>query len=159
MTDAEALFQLSRFVRHRPWCPEFNGPGDCTCGLYALLDSIRCTTCDHKVSVHTNRDVSDVVGWPCSECKSERCTGFAHSCYDPETMAAALHGHRHAHQCLPADGLDAAWDACVTEIREASRTLSDLYVAAPKDAQRQVAALDRIHLAIAAFAALRERRG
>lgn len=72
----DPLFRLSRYVRHRPWCPEANGPGDCTCGLYALLDSIQCT-CGHKVSVHTDRDVDDVVGWPCSDCKSKRCRGFA----------------------------------------------------------------------------------
>lgn len=51
------------------------GPGDCTCGLYALLEAILCT-CGHTVRHHTNRDVSDVVGWPCFDCKSARCTGF-----------------------------------------------------------------------------------
>jgi hypothetical protein len=78
LSDGPTIFQLASFARHRTWCPEFNGPGDCTCGLYALLDSIRCT-CGHKVSVHTNRDVSDVVGWPCNECESERCRGFTES--------------------------------------------------------------------------------
>lgn len=72
----EPLFLLASYARHRPWCPEASGPGDCTCGLYALLDSIRCA-CGHRVSVHTDRDVDDVVGWPCSDCKSKRCTGFA----------------------------------------------------------------------------------
>lgn len=72
---AEALFRLASFARHRPWCPEGQGPGDCTCDLYALLDSIRCE-CGHKVSIHTDRDVSDVVGWPCNECRSSRCTRF-----------------------------------------------------------------------------------
>jgi hypothetical protein len=58
------------------WCPEFDGPGDCTCGLYALLDSIRCV-CGHKVNVHTDRHVDDTVGWPCNGCKSALCSGFA----------------------------------------------------------------------------------
>lgn len=75
---SEPLFLLKSYARHHPWCPEFSGPGDCTCGLEALLDSIRCT-CGHEVSVHTNRDVSDVVGWPCNECQSRRCTGFVHA--------------------------------------------------------------------------------
>ncbi len=72
----DLMFRLSRFVRHRPWCPEDRGPADCTCGLYALLDTIRCT-CGHKVSIHTDRDVADVVGWPCNECQSASCSGFA----------------------------------------------------------------------------------
>ena len=76
MTLSEQVFRLSRYARHQPWCPESKGPADCTCGLYALLDSIRCT-CGHKVSVHTDRDVSDVAGWPCNECRSERCQRFA----------------------------------------------------------------------------------
>jgi hypothetical protein len=80
---SDVLFRLSKYARHRPWCPEANGPGDCTCGLYALLDSIRCT-CGHKVSVHTDRDVDDVVGWPCSACKSKRCTGFTPEATAPD---------------------------------------------------------------------------
>lgn len=74
---AAQVFALAGYARHRPYCPEANGPADCNCGLYALLDTIRCGTCGHKVNWHTNRDVSDVVGWPCSECRSARCKGFA----------------------------------------------------------------------------------
>jgi hypothetical protein len=33
-------------------------------------------TCGHRRAAHTSRDVSDVVGWPCRECRSERCHGF-----------------------------------------------------------------------------------
>ena len=75
------LFQLAAYARHRPWCPEFNGPADCTCGLYALMDTIRCT-CGHRVDQHTDRDPSDVVGWPCFICQSSRCTGFSPSTGD-----------------------------------------------------------------------------
>ncbi len=74
--EPSVLFRLSRYARHRSWCPEASGPADCTCGLYALLDSIRCATCDHKVSDHTDHDVADTVGWPCSKCRSDRCEGF-----------------------------------------------------------------------------------
>jgi hypothetical protein len=91
---SDVVFALSRFVRHRPQCPEFDGPGDCTCGLYALLDTIRCT-CGHKVNHHTNRDVDDVVGWPCSDCHSKKCRGFvlaqADKAQEPEIMSD--HGH------------------------------------------------------------------
>lgn len=71
----EPIFLLSGYAMHRTWCPERHGPADCTCGLYALLDSIRCT-CGHKVNKHTDRDVDDVVGWPCIDCASKRCRGF-----------------------------------------------------------------------------------
>jgi transcriptional regulator with XRE-family HTH domain len=71
-----SVFTLAGFAQHRPWCPEADGPADCTCGLYGLLDAIQCV-CGHKVSVHTTRQVGDAVGWPCGGCKSDRCTGFA----------------------------------------------------------------------------------
>ena len=34
-------------------------------------------TCGHRRDHHTNRDVDDVVGWPCLDCRSKRCRGFA----------------------------------------------------------------------------------
>jgi len=80
---SETLFRLYSFARHRPWCPEDKGPADCTCGLYVLLDNIRCT-CGHKVSVHTDRDVSDVVGWPCNDCRSASCSGFRLAWGEPQ---------------------------------------------------------------------------
>jgi hypothetical protein len=45
-----------------------------------------------------------------------------------------------------------ARDAMVTEIREATQILSDAYQANPAEAKRWRAAVDRIHLAVAAFA-------
>lgn len=74
--DGKTLLALVSYARHRPYCPESRGPGDCNCGLYALLDGIRCT-CGHKVNVHVDRDVDDVVGWPCFKCQSKHCLGFA----------------------------------------------------------------------------------
>ncbi len=72
---ALSVFTLAGFAQHRSWCPEADGPADCTCGLYGLLDAIQCV-CGHKVSVHTTRQVGDVVGWPCNGCKSDRCSRF-----------------------------------------------------------------------------------
>ena len=75
VAESSSIYHLSGFAQHRSWCPEANGPGDCTCGLYALLDRFQCV-CGHKVSVHSSRDVSDAVGWPCSGCRSDRCPRF-----------------------------------------------------------------------------------
>lgn len=39
-------------------------------------DPATLCTCGHRRGVHTNRDVDDVVGWPCWDCRSKRCRGF-----------------------------------------------------------------------------------
>jgi hypothetical protein len=41
------------------------------------LDPADTCTCGHRRDHHTNRDVDDVVGWPCLDCQSKRCRGFA----------------------------------------------------------------------------------
>jgi hypothetical protein len=33
-------------------------------------------TCGHRRDHHIDRDVDDVVGWPCLDCRSKRCRGF-----------------------------------------------------------------------------------
>jgi hypothetical protein len=41
------------------------------------LDPSEPCTCGHRRDHHINRDVDDVVGWPCLACRSKRCRGFA----------------------------------------------------------------------------------
>jgi hypothetical protein len=40
-------------------------------------DPAASCTCGHRRDHHINRDVDDVVGWPCLDCRSKRCRGFA----------------------------------------------------------------------------------
>jgi len=95
------VFDLSKYAQHRKFCGRTYMPGDedhapaaCDCGLDAVLDSLRCG-CGHRVDHHTDRDVSDVVGWPCIDCKSARCRGFAATGEpDPDPDPMNLHGER-----------------------------------------------------------------
>jgi hypothetical protein len=40
------------------------------------IDPAVLCECGHRHDHHTNRDVDDVVGWPCLDCHSARCRGF-----------------------------------------------------------------------------------